>query len=126
MPLSTRKKVFVSFDFDNDKFLKESFIGQCKLDQSPFEVMDYSLKEASKEKDWADKARKKIEQADLVIVMLGPTTHQSPGVLKEIAIAKALKKKIIQIIGYKDVKYQRIKGAGKLYHWKWENLKKIL
>ena len=126
MPSSTRKKVFVSFDFDNDKFLKDSFIGQCKLAQSPFEVMDCSLKEAKKEKEWAEKARKKIEQADLVIVILGPQTHKSPGVLREIAIAKELKKKVIQLIGYKDGTYQRIKGAGSLYHWKWETLKKIL
>ena len=124
MSYSTRKKVFVSFDFDNDKFLKDSFIGQCKLDQSPFEVMDYSLKEASKEKEWEEKARKKIEQADLVIVMLGNYTHKAPGVLKEIAIAKELKKKVIQLIGHKDGTYQRIKGAGYLYHWKWETLKK--
>jgi hypothetical protein len=126
MPSSTRKKVFISFDFDNDKFLKDSFIGQCKLEQSPFEVTDYSLKEASKEKEWEEKARKKIEQADLVIVMLGNYTHKAPGVLKEIAIAKELKKKVIQLIGYKDGKYKRIKGAGYLYHWKWENLKKVL
>ena len=126
MPLSTRKKVFISFDFDNDKFLKDSFIGQCKLNQSPFEVIDYSLKEASKEKEWEEKARKKIEQADLIIVMLGTETHKASGVLKEIAIAKTLKKKVIQLIGHKDGQYKRIKGAGHLYHWKWENLKKVL
>jgi hypothetical protein len=126
MPSSAQKKVFVSFDYDNDKFLKDSLIGQSKLDRSPFEVHDCSLKEVTKEIGWEEKARKKIEQADLVIVMLGAYTHKSPGVLKEIAIAKALKKKVIQLIGYKDQKCPRIKGAGYLYQWKWENLKKIL
>ena len=126
MSSSTRKKVFISFDFDNDKFLKDSLIGQSKLEHSPFEVMDFSLKEASKEKEWEEKAKKKIQQVDLVIVMLGASTHKAPGVLKEIAIAQTLKKKIIQLIGYKDVKYHRIKGAGYLYHWNWENLKKVL
>ncbi|MDB5273783.1 MAG: hypothetical protein JWO58_2150 [Chitinophagaceae bacterium] len=124
--MATRKKVFVSFDFDNDKFLKDCLIGQSKLEQSPFEVYDYSLKEASKEKEWEEKARKKIEQSDLVIVVLGEHTHQSTGVLKEIAIAKSLNKKIIQLIGHKDIKYQRIKGAGYVYQWKWENLEKVL
>jgi hypothetical protein len=126
MPSETRKKNFISFDFDNDKSLKDFLIGQSKLEQSPFEVLDYSLKESSKEKEWEEKARKKIEKVDLVIVMLGPSTHKSSGVLKEIAIAKALKKKIIQLIGYKKANYQRIKGAGYLYHWNWENLKKVL
>lgn len=126
MPSTTRKKVFISFDFDNDKRLKDSLIGQSKLEHSPFDVYDCSLKEASKEKEWEEKARKKIEQADLVIVMLGPSTHKASGVLKEIEIAKSLHKKIIQLIGYKECNYQRIKGAGYLYHWNWENLKKVL
>ena len=40
-----KKKVFVSFDFDNDKTLKEFLIGQAKLADSPFEVSDHSLKD---------------------------------------------------------------------------------
>lgn len=126
MPSATRKKVFISFDFDNDKCLKDSLIGQSKLEQSPFEVLDYSLKEVAKEKEWEEKARKQMEQADLVIVILGADTHKSPGVLKEIAIAQSLKKKIIQVIGHKNIQCQRIKGAGYIYHWNWENLKKVL
>lgn len=35
-----KKKVFVSFDFDNDKTLKDFIIGQAKLEDSPFEVSD--------------------------------------------------------------------------------------
>ncbi|HSZ72126.1 MAG TPA: TIR domain-containing protein [Cytophagaceae bacterium] len=124
--MSARKKVFVSFDFDNDKLLKDFLIGQSRLEHSPFEVYDYSLKEASKEKEWEVKARNKIERADLVIVMLGEHTHKSPGVLKEVAIARSLHKKIIQVIGHKHSKYQRIKGAGYLYQWNWENLQKVL
>jgi hypothetical protein len=126
MSPTARKKVFISFDFDNDKCLKDSLIGQSKLEQSPFEVTDYSLKEASKEKEWEEKAKKNIERVDLVIVMLGPSTHKAPGVLKEIAIAQSLKKRIIQLIGYKDCNYQRIQGAGYLYQWSWENLRKVL
>ncbi len=47
-----KKKVFVSFDFDNDKPLKEFLIGQAKLDDAPFEVIDFSLKETAPEKTW--------------------------------------------------------------------------
>ena len=45
-----KKKVFVSFDFDNDKVLKEFIIGQSKLSDSPFEVSDHSLKEEKPER----------------------------------------------------------------------------
>jgi len=68
----------------------------------------------------------RIENADLVIVMLGPGTRKAPGVLKEVGIARELHKKTVQFIGYKDGRYKRVPGAGVLYRWTWENLKKIL
>jgi len=52
-----KKRVFVSFDFDNDKVLKDFIIGQSRLADSPFEVIDTSLKEAAPMKTWEDKAR---------------------------------------------------------------------
>ena len=75
-----KKKVFVSFDFDNDKILKDFIIGQAKLEDSPFEVSDHSLKEAAPEKDWLIKATAGITRADVFIVMLGPRTRKAPGV----------------------------------------------
>ena len=121
-----KKKVFVSFDFDNDQTLKTFLIGQSKLPDSPFEISDVSLKEAAPEKDWEDKAKAKIKTADIVIVMVGPNTYKASGVLKEVKMANDLGKKIIQIIGYKDGNYTRVEGAGTLYVWNWENLKKLL
>ena len=121
-----KKKVFVSFDFENDRVLKDFIIGQSKNPDSPFEVTDVSLKEAAPEKDWEEKAKAKIKSADIVIVMVGQSTHKAPGVLKEVKMANELKKQIIQLIGYKDGKYTRVEGAGILYSWDWENLKKLL
>lgn len=121
-----KKKVFVSFDFENDRVLKDFIIGQSKNPDSPFEVTDVSLKEAAPEKDWEEKAKAKIKLADIVLVMVGPSTHKASGVLKEVKMANELKKKIIQLIGYKDGNYTRVEGAGILYSWNWENLKKLL
>src|SRR5207248_8237772 len=59
-----KTKVFVSFDFDNDKVLKDFIIGQAKLHDSPFEVSDHSLKEAAPERDWEKKARAGIIRAE--------------------------------------------------------------
>ena len=72
-----KKKVFVSFDFDNDKVLKDFIIGQAKLPDSPFEVSDHSLKEAKPEQDWLDHARRAIGRADVVIIMLGSKTKNA-------------------------------------------------
>jgi hypothetical protein len=122
-----KKKVFVSFDFDNDKTLKDFIIGQAKLDDSPFEVIDFSLKEAAPEKTWLDKARAAISRAEVFIVMLGPMTRSAPGVLKEVKIANELKKTKFQIIGYKDgSEAWAVPDAGRVYSWNWDNLKKLL
>lgn len=121
-----KKKVFVSFDFDNDKKLKDFIIGQSRLNDSPFDVADHSLKEAAPERNWETKARQAISRSDIVVVMVGPQTHRAQGVLKEVKMARELKKQIVQVIGYKDGNYTAVPDAGRLYRWNWDNLKKLL
>lgn len=122
-----KKKVFVSFDFDNDRILKEFIIGQANLKDSPFEVTDFSLKEAAPEKDWLAKARSAISRAEVFVIMLGPSTKKAPGVLKEIKVANELMKTKFQIIGYRDGSADwAVPDAGRVYRWDWENLKKLL
>lgn len=122
-----KKRVFVSFDFDNDKAIKEFIISQAKLDDSPFEMADFSLKEAAPEKDWLDKARAAISRSEVFIVMLGSKTRAASGVLKEVKIANELGKAKFQIIGYRDgSETWAVPNAGRVYKWDWENLKKLL
>ena len=121
-----KKRVFVSFDFDNDKVLKDFIIGQSRLADSPFEVIDTSLKEAAPMKTWEDKALVAIRRSDIVLVMVGSTTYRAPGVLKEVAMAREEKIPIVQIIGYSSGSYTAVTNAGRLYDWNWDNLKKLL
>lgn len=121
-----KKRVFVSFDFDHDRILKDFILQQAKRDEAPFEVIDHSLKEAAAEHDWERKARNAIGRSEIVLVMVGAQTHKAHGVLKEIAMAREAGVKIVQIIGYKDGNYTPVPGAGRLYAWNWENLKKLL
>lgn len=121
-----KKRVFVSFDFDNDRVLKDFILGQAKLEDSPFEVIDHSLNEAAPEPEWEKKAQAAITRAEIVVVMVGPKTHKAHGVLKEVAMARKGGVKIVQIIGYKDGDYTPVPDAGRLYAWNWENLKKLL
>lgn len=118
--------VFISFEFGPDKALRDLLLGQSKHPETPFDVIDNSLHEAKRESEWKAKATEKIKPADVMIVLIGPTTYKAPGVLKEIEIAHELNKKIVQLIGYKNGKYKRVPGAGILYRWTWENLQKIL
>lgn len=99
------KKVFVSFDYDNDLVLKEFIVGQAKNKDSPFSIENWSLKEAAPQKSWEEKARTNIRRSDIV---------------------REERKPLIQIIGYKNGNYTSVPNAGKLYSWNWDNLKKIL
>lgn len=121
-----KKRAFVSFDFDNDKTLKDFIIGQSRLPDSPFEVVDTSLEEAAPMKTWEDKARAAIKRSDIVMVMVGPHTHKAPGVAKEVKMAREEGVPIVQVIGYKDGNYTPVPDAGRLYAWNWENLRKLL
>jgi hypothetical protein len=121
-----KTRVFVSFDFDNDRVLKDFILGQAKLPDSPFDVFDHSLKEAAEERDWERKARAAIGRSEIVLVMVGAETHRAHGVLKEVAMAREAGVKIVQIIGYKNGDYTPVPNAGRLYAWSWDNLKKLL
>lgn len=122
----SKKKVFVSFDFDTDRVLKDFIIGQARLADSPFEVVDHSLKEAAPEPDWPKKARAAIKRSELVLVVVGRHTHKAQGVLREVAMAREEGVPIVQIIGYKDGNYTAVPNAGRLYSWNWDNLKRLL
>ena len=121
-----KKRAFVSFDFDRDKVLKVFVIGQAKLPDSPFEVADWSMKEAAPERSWQREAEARIKRSDIVMVMVGRYTHRAPGVLKEVGMARRNGVPIVQIIGYRDSNPTPVPNAGRLYRWDWENLKKIL
>ncbi|WP_314241816.1 hypothetical protein [Streptomyces sp. DSM 40907] len=54
------KRIFVSFDYDYDKTLKDLLIGQAKNPDPPLEVHDWSIQEALP--DWKVKARARISR----------------------------------------------------------------
>jgi glycerophosphoryl diester phosphodiesterase len=121
-----KKRIFVSFDFDHDRALKDFILGQAKLKDSPFEVIDHSLQEAAPEHNWETKARAAIKRSDLVLVMVGQYTHRAHGVLKEVKMARDADVPIVQVIGYRDEKCTPVANAGRLYAWNWVNLKRLL
>ena len=121
-----KKRVFVSFDFDNDRALKDLVIGQSRLSDSPFDVIDYSLKEDFPMSTWEERARQKIKRSDIVLVMVGSETYKAPGVLKEVKMAREEEIPIVQMIGHRDGTYEPVPDAGRLYSWSWENLKNLL
>ncbi len=121
----SKTPVFVSFDYDNDKTLKDFLIEQSRKPDSPFEVVDHSIK-VEVPRDWEAAAEKRIVKSKVVLVMVGPHTHTAQGVNKEVSLARKHEKKVVQIIGYNNSSPTPVKNAGVLYSWNWPNLKNIL
>jgi len=126
-PTSTnKKKVFISFDFDNDEFLRTSLIGQAKNDGSPFDMEDWSVKEPWNQSEWKEKCLSKIRRCDLMIVMVGEKTSTCSGVKAEIEMAKEAKIPVVGLRGYKDKKCPRPDGLEGYYVWTWDNVKSLV
>ncbi|GHI47572.1 TIR domain-containing protein [Streptomyces albidoflavus] len=121
------KRVFVSFDYDYDKTLKNFLIGQAKNPDSPFEIHDWSIKEASP--DWRGKARARIRASDVVIVICGEYTDEAVGVAIELKIAQEEEIDYFLLNGYSGKNGRRpstVKATDKVYKWTWENLKLLV
>jgi hypothetical protein len=122
----TKKKAFISFDFDNDEFLRNAIVGQARNEDSPFDIADWSVKEPFPQREWEEKVFEKIRRCDVVIVMVGPNTHRCEGVLKEIQMAKIARIPFFGIHGYKDISCPIPQGLEKTYRWTWENVKLLI
>jgi hypothetical protein len=121
------KRVFVSFDYDYDKVLKDFLIGQAKNSDSPFEIHDWSIKQASP--DWKDKARMRIRASDVVAVICGEHTDRAVGVAIELQVAQEEGISYFLLNGYKGQSGKKpttAKAGDKVYNWTWENLKLLI
>ncbi|MFC5145894.1 hypothetical protein [Streptomyces aureoversilis] len=117
----------LSFDYDYDKTLKDFLIGQAKNPDSPFEIHDWSIKEASP--DWKDKARAGIRTPHVVIVICGEHTDTAIGVGIELKIIQEEGVDHFLLNGYSGKNGRKpttAKPADKIYKWTWENLKLLV
>lgn len=123
-----KKRVFISFDYDNDLDLKNLLVGQAKNDDSPFEIADFSIKEAISE-DWKKKARTRIKGCDVVSVICGEYTDTATGVSAEVKIVQEEEIDYFLLYGRKDKTCKKPKAANstdKIYRWTWDNLKALI
>lgn len=124
----TRKRMFVSFDYDHDADLKMLLIGQSKHSDTPFDVFDSSVKEHI-DGDWEAKVRRKIRDVDVVCVLCGAHTHTARGVAIELKIAKEIGTPYFLLWGYKDktcTKPTTASTSDKIYRWEWDTLKRLI
>ena len=120
-------RVFVSFDYDHDSDLNAMLVGQARSSDSPFEVADWSIKEASPE--WKAKARRRIRAVDQVAVVCRQYTHAATGVNVEVRIAQDEKIPYFLLWGRNGRTCRKptaAKSTEEIYKWTWPNLKKLI
>lgn len=123
-----KKKVFISFDYDHDDDLKVMLVGQAKHPDSPFELADWSIKEAI-DNNWKVHARKRIKAVDVVAVICGTHTHTATGVSAEVTIAQEEKVRYFLLHGRAGKvvhKPTAAKATDAIFEWSWPNLKKLV
>jgi hypothetical protein len=126
--MAIKKRAFISFDIDHDENVKLMLVGQAKLEDSPFDFKDNSVKEHLTG-DWKEKVRRRMDNVDVVIVLCGTQTHTAAGVAAELEIAKEKGKAYFLLAAYSDkicTKPVSASGLDKVYKWTWENLKALI
>ena len=123
-----KKRVFISFDVDNDEGAKVMLAGQAKHPDSPFDFTDASV-QSHLTGDWKEKVRRRMDNIDIVIVLCGERTHLATGVSAEVTIAREKKKDYFLLAAYADkhcTKPASAPTSDKVYKWTWDNLKALL
>ena len=121
-------RAFISFDFDHDDDLRTMLVGQAKNPDTPFDIADYSLKEALTG-DWKKKIRERIKRVERVIVICGEHTDSATGVSAELEITQEESIPYFLLWGRSDktcVKPKAAKDSDKIYKWTWDNLGKLI
>ena len=114
-------RVFTAFDFDHDEDLRNLLVGQSRNTDSPFEIADWSVKQAMTG-DWKEKVRTKIKSVNQVIIMCGQHTDEATGVSDELAIAQEEAKPYFLLRGRSSetcTKPKSAKSSDKMYNWTW-------
>ena len=122
------KRAFISFDFDHDKELRGTLVGQAQNPDSPFQIADCSVQKPFDE-GWRAKVRGRIRSADLTIVICGLHTHDAKGVAAELTITREEKKPYFLLRGRPKKTCHKPRTALKsdrIYKWTWKSLKRLI
>lgn len=123
-----KTRVFISFDYDNDVDIKNLLVGQSRNEDSPFSIVDMSIKEPINY-NWKENARRRIKSCDVVAVLCGEKTNTATGVSAEMRIAQEEHVPYFLLNGRPTgnvVRPAAAKYSDKLYRWSWDNLKALI
>ena len=91
------RSVFLSFEFEKDAGRQRAFLSEAK-EHCEFAIIDKSLPSAEHDDTWRREAKARIRRSDVVIVLLGPDTHNAPGVKDELSLAGEANCPVVQLM----------------------------
>ena len=120
----SKTQVFVSFDTEHDRELYELLLEQSAAPGSFFAVSGGSEHLTATDL-WSERVRRRIREADQVIVICGEHTDGSMGVFSELRIAQEEQKPYFLLWGRRESMCTKPVGAKRdegMYSWTWEIL----
>lgn len=123
-----KKQVFISFDFDNDSDLRDNLVHQSTQPNSPFSMVDCSVRAPYDEK-WRQRVRSIIRRVDLVIVICGLRTDIAKGVAAELTMAQEEGTRYFLLRGRRHRTCARppmARRSDPIHDWTWPNLHQLI
>ena len=117
-------RVFVSFDVEHDADLGDRLSEQSRKGGSGFHVASRSEAGAMTDR-WHDGVRRRVRDADEVIVICGEHTGASDRVTTELRIAQEEQKPYLLLWGRRERMCSMpagVKRSACMYTWTWETL----
>ncbi|WP_313157059.1 TIR domain-containing protein [Sphingobacterium multivorum] len=116
------KTIFTAFAIEDER-QRDFLVGQSRLNNSPFEFIDMSVKEPYSS-DWKDKVRTRIKRSHGIIVLISRSSINSSGQKWEIECARQENKPILGIWAYSNDR-TFIPGL-RTIEWNWTNISSFL
>ena len=118
------RAVFLSFEFDRDGGRRGTFIQQAK-EHCEFALIDKSLPDAEHSSKWRQEVKKRMQESDVVIVLLGQDTQNAPGVKDELSLAGEAGRPVVQLMP-QDQNYGLVAGHQAICEYTWKNINEML
>jgi len=117
-------QIFTSYDVEHDADLHDALLTQSRSRYSRFEILGGS-EGGEMTPRWEAKVRRRIQQADEVIVICGEHTEASKRVSAELRIAREERKAYVLLWGRRESMCTKPIGARPddgIYKWTWDIL----
>ena len=119
------KRIFIAFAIEDEKY-RNFLSAQAKLEKSPFEFTDMSVKEPWDEK-WKANCRTRVKGCDGMIALISKNTLQADGALWEIQCAFDENKPVMLMwINDERPTLPSLLKNKRINVWSWENLKTFI